>query len=374
MITEKLQEQSTLELSEKAFAKHSFQFWTLQFSGWLGYILVVFVAIIRPQFEREDFNLSGQVLNLGIEVFFGFILSYIQWVIIQKIVHLPLRKTLFLSFFSAGVMGFIFNVIKLASYKIVVYDQVWYEQWNMLEFGGWFLFSLSTMIIWTAIFFIMLYNLRLQKEHEMLLRAQTSAKEAQLQMLRYQLNPHFMFNTMNAISTLIYKKDNEVAGEMLDKLCAFFRYSLDDRSAGKTTLKKEIELLDLYLSIEKVRFGKRLSVTMEIEPNTLSAEVPTLFLQPLVENAIKYGIETRKEDGHILVSSNVKNGQVEIVVCDDGQGDNKHVEKGFGIGLNNTKERLDTLFNQECELNIESTSDGTRVGILFPYRKVEIND
>ncbi|MGJ8679715.1 sensor histidine kinase [Paraglaciecola sp.] len=374
MNTETIEEQSTLEIGTQAFAKYSFQFWTLQFSGWLGYTLVVFFAIIRPQFERPDFNFSGQMLNLCIEVISGFVLSYIQWQIIKKIVHLPLRKTLFLSFLSASLMGIILNVIKLASYKVIVYNQEWYAQWSMLEFGGWFLFSLSTMFVWTAIFFIMLYNLKLQKEHEMLLRAQTSAKDAQLQMLRYQLNPHFMFNTMNAISTLIYKKDTDVAGEMLDQLCAFLRYSLDDKSSPKTTLQKEIELLELYLSIEKVRFGDKLSVNMDIADKAMLAEVPTLFLQPIIENAIKYGIETNKAGGHISISANPVGSMLEIIVVNDGHTKNNVKEKGFGIGLKNTEQRLNTLFNQVCKIDMAYIDKGARVRILFPLIQVDTFD
>ncbi|MDU0354216.1 histidine kinase [Paraglaciecola aquimarina] len=208
----------------------------------------------------------------------------------------------------------------------------------------------------------------------MLLLAQTFAKDAQLQMLRYQLNPHFLFNTMNAISTLIYKKDNEVAGEMLDQLCAFFRYSLDEKSLQKSTLKKELELLDLYLSIEKVRFGERLSVTVDVASDTLCAEVPTLFLQPIVENAIKYGVETRKGKGHILVSATLENQNIIILVKDDGAGEGEQSGKGFGIGLKNTRERLTALFNQESELHIENTGKGTQVYISFPFRRLEKYD
>jgi len=363
----------TLELGAQSFAKQSQQFWALQIGGWLGYALVVFAAIVHPQFDSPGFNLSGQMINLTIEVLSGFSLSYLQWAIIRKVVHLPLKRTLFLSFFSAGIMGLIFNIIKLASYKTIVYNQVWYEQLNMLEFGGWFLFSVSTMFIWTAIFFIMLYNAKLQKEHEMLLRAQTSAKDAQLQMLRYQLNPHFMFNTMNAISTLIYKKDNDVAGEMLDKLCSFFRYSLDEKSSQTSTLQKEIELLELYISIEKVRFGDRLSISLDIASDTLFAEVPMLFLQPIIENAVKHGIESRKGKGCISVSSKVENEQVVILVNDEGHGEVKRSEKGFGIGLANTRERLTTLFNHDSNLEICDTQSGTEVCITFPYKKVDMN-
>lgn len=358
---------AVLQIEPQAFSKQNQQFWILQISGWLGYALVVFIAIIHPQFDVPNFNFSGQLLNLSIETFSGFVLSYAQWGIIRKTVHLPLRQTLFISFASAAILGLVFNIIKLASFKTVVYHQVWYEQWNMLEFGGWFLFSLATMFVWTAIFFIMLYNTKLQKEHEQLLRAQTFAKEAQLQMLRYQLNPHFMFNTMNAISTLIYKQDNDKAGEMLDKLCAFFRYSLDQKTAQDSSLKKEFELLELYLSIEKVRFGARLTVKLNVDVDTHLAKVPSLFLQPIVENAVKYGIESRKGKGCIEISAKQQNDKLMITVTDDGQGDVKSTEHGFGIGLRNTKERLDTLFGQHCELTVAQHASGTKVSISMPF-------
>jgi two-component system, LytTR family, sensor kinase len=364
------EQDANLQMEPQAFSKQNYQFWTLQLSGWVGYVVIVFIAIIRPQLDSPGFNFSGQIVNLAIEALSGFILSYLQWVFIQKIVHLPLKKTLVLSFLSAAILGLAFNVIKLASFKTIVFNQVWYEQWNMLEFGGWFLFSLTTMFIWTALFFIMLYNTKLQKEHEMLLRAQNSAKESQLQMLRYQLNPHFMFNTMNAISTLIYKKDNDKAGEMLDQLCSFFRYSLDQKADQISSLYKELELLDLYLSIEKVRFGPRLSVSVDVPEDINQAQVPSLFLQPIVENAVKYGIETKKENGQISISAKKYQDLLTIVVEDNGSGNKQSSNSGFGIGLKNTKERLETMFNDNCSLNIQVNAEGAKVSINIPFLKV----
>lgn len=359
--------EDTLKLETLSFSNQRQQFWMLQLGGWSGYLLIVFAAIIRPQFSDPDFNFSGQIINLLAEVFCGFILSYFQWRLIGHIVHFPVRKTLILSFISAALLGLIYNVFKLSLYKIIVFNQRWNEAWDMLEFGGWLLFSLATMFVWTSIYFIMLYNTKLQKEHEMLLRAQTAAKEAQLQMLRYQLNPHFMFNTMNAISTLIYKKDNETAGEMLDKLCSFFRYSLVQNTAQKSTLAKEVELLELYLSIEKVRFGARLSVTIDVPQNTRQAQVPSLFLQPIVENAIKYGIESSKEVGHIQISAEKYQQRLKIAVINDGGKAGKgNTESGFGIGLRNTKERLSAMYNQESKLLIEYLDSGAKVSIDVP--------
>lgn len=362
--------ESTLELEPQAFSKQSHQFWTLQIAGWLGYSVVVFIAIIRPQIGQDGFNLSGQLINLVVETLSGFILSYLQWQMIRKIVHLPLKKTLALSFVSAASLGFIFNVIKLSSYKVLVYQQQWNEAWDMLEFGGWLLFSLTTMFVWTSIYFIMLYNTKLQREHEMLLRAQTAAKDAQLQMLRYQLNPHFMFNTMNAISTLIYKNENDTANEMIDKLCEFFRYSLDKNDKSKTTLQRELELIELYLSIEKVRFANRLSVEIDVSESVLGCQVPSMLLQPLVENAIKYAIELRKSGGIIRIAAKQLAGRLVIQVADNGQETPVKVSDGFGIGMSNTKARLNAMFGGDYHVDITNTKDGgTLVSISIPYEK-----
>lgn len=369
--TSSVSQDDNLNLEPQLIANQNKQFWTLQCIGWIGYALLVFMAIVRPQFPNPSFNLLGELINLAIETTSGFLLSFLQWLLIRAIVHLPLRRVLMLSFISAGVMGLVFNIIKLASYKTIVYHQVWYEQLDMLEFGGWFLFSVTTMFVWTAIFFIMLYNTRLQREHDRLLRAQNAAKEAQLQMLRYQLNPHFMFNTMNAISTLIYKKENQIAGDMLDQVCSFFRYTLDQNASPASTLNKEIELLELYLSIEKVRFGAKLNVEINVPKTTLMARVPSLFLQPIVENAIKYGVETRKDNGQVTISADLllrgKKNYLRLEVIDNGEDQSGEHVPGFGIGLKNTRERLASLFNNDFQLTISHSQTGTNVVMELPF-------
>ncbi|MBV1909509.1 MAG: histidine kinase [Kangiellaceae bacterium] len=357
-----------LEMGEQSFSKQGQQFWTLQFAGWLGYSAVVFLAIIRPQLEQVDFNLSGQIINLAIETGIGFTLSYLQWLFIRGIVQLPLKRTIFLSFLSATIFGILFNIIKLSSFKVLVHGQRWNEAWDMLEFGGWLMFSLTTMFVWTAIFFVMLYNTKLQKEHEMLLRAQTATKDAQLQMLRYQLNPHFMFNTMNAISTLIYKGANERANEMLDKLCEFFRYTLDRSERTIATLQKELELLDLYISIEKARFGDRLTIDIDIVDEVIDCKVPYMLLQPIVENAVKYAVEPRKEGGNIIIRAKKEQQRLVLEIIDDGRKLGGKVRDGFGIGMTNTKARLEAMFNGDYDITInESEFDGTTVRISSPF-------
>ncbi len=361
---------NNLKLGSQSFVQQKKQFWTLQFTGWLGYMVVVFFAIVRPQFGEPGFNLTGQLINLFIETLCGFSLSYFQWIFIQNIVHLPLKLTILLSFLSASTLGVLFNVIKLSAYKVIVFNQQWNQAWNMLEFGGWLLFSLATMFVWTSIYFIMLYNTKLQKEHEKYLRAETAAKDAQLQMLRYQLNPHFMFNTMNAISTLIYKSENERANDMLDKLCEFFRYTLDRKDRAVAPLQKELELLQLYLSIEKARFGKRLRVEFSVDKALNDCHVPYMLLQPIVENAIKYAIEPSKDGGKIEIRAYEKEQRLQIEIHDQGGNGQQISDEGFGIGLRNTTERLDAMFSGDFTFDILANSQGgTQVKINTPITK-----
>lgn len=364
--------ESTLALSEQSFSKPNHQFWTLQVTGWIAYSIIVFIAIIRPQFIDVHFSLSRQLINLLVESGSGFLLSYFQWLFIQRIVHLKIRQTILFSFSSACLLGVFYNIIKLSAYKVIIFQQNWNVAWSTLEFGGWLLFSLTTMFVWTSIFFIMLYNAKLQKEHEMLLRAQTSAKEAQLQMLRYQLNPHFMFNTMNAISTLILKKENDKANEMLEKLCEFFRYSLEQKTFSESTVADEIKFLKLYVSIEKVRFNDRFSIKIATQGNVLSAKVPSMILQPLVENSIKYAIEPSKKNGFIEVLIHEVSEQVRIEVRDSGYYLKDKTNSGFGIGLVNTKARLDAMFNENYKIEIShNTKVGSSVTILIPHQELQ---
>lgn len=363
-----LTESSPLELESSAFKRLSKQFWSLQIGGWLGYMLVVFIAIIRPQFDSPDFNLVGQIINLMVETFSGFCLSFLQWLFIQRVIHNTLKQTLIMSFSSAAVLGLLYNIIKLGSYKVIVHSQQWNEAWNMLEFGGWLLFSLATMFVWTSIFFIMLYNSKLQREHEQLLRAQTLAKDAQLEMLRYQLNPHFMFNTMNAISTLIIKEENDTASEMLDKLCDFFRHSLEATTQSNSTMKDELELLKLYLSIEKVRFGKRLKVNFAVDKDVKHCVLPNMLCQPIIENAVKYAVEPSKEGGEITFKAYKNDERLVIKITDTGLAVKELQNKGFGIGLQNTRSRLDVMFNGECDVTLTPNKNrGNTVIMTMPY-------
>jgi LytS/YehU family sensor histidine kinase len=180
--------------------------------------------------------------------------------------------------------------------------------------------------------------------------------EARLQALRMQLQPHFLFNTLNAIASHL-REQPDIAEDMIGHLGDFLRRTLDGSLEAKTTLRRELTLLDDYLAIEQVRFGKRLVVRREIAPQTLNCLVPVLLLQPLVENAVRHGIAPRRGSGHIRVTAQSLEGRLRLEVSDDGRGlpDQPLRE---GVGLTNTRARLQELYGRAAELKVRPANGG----------------
>jgi two-component system LytT family sensor kinase len=212
---------------------------------------------------------------------------------------------------------------------------------------------------------------RKYKERE-LTTSQLEARLAQsrLQVLKMQLHPHFLFNTLNAISELIYKNP-EAADRMIMNLSDLLRMSFENLEVQEIPLKQELEFLEKYLEIEQMRFHDRLTVDMQIAPEALEATVPNMVLQPLVENAIKHGIAPRSTGGRIDIAATRKNGHLKISVVDDGLGvpfgDVENLVDG--VGLSNTKRRLRHLYGEahHFELGVPGNS-GLRVDLTIPFK------
>lgn len=199
---------------------------------------------------------------------------------------------------------------------------------------------------------------------------QAQLAQAELQALKMQLHPHFLFNTLHSISAL-QLKDIEAANRMIARLGDFLRLTLDNSGAQEVTLQKELEFLKCYLEIESIRFQDRLSVNMDIEPQTLDARVPNLILQPIVENAIKHGISPRAAPGRISIRVRRANGLLEIEVEDNGRGLQSNGRAGKkikeGLGLSNTRARLDQLYGSSYRLDLANVSEGgLRVTLEIP--------
>ena len=191
---------------------------------------------------------------------------------------------------------------------------------------------------------------------------------AQLQSLRLQLHPHFLFNTLNTINALI-STDRHAAERVISGLSELLRMSLSSASEQEVTLAKELELLAHYIEIQQIRFQDRLTVTFRIDPDARHALVPNLMLQPLVENAIRHGIAPRAAPGHVVVSAARRGMRLDLSVVDDGVGENPKVDHRDGVGLGNTRARLLSLYGSDHRFEARGASaGGFAVHIEIPYR------
>ena len=240
-----------------------------------------------------------------------------------------------------------------------------------MDYASFFLGNYTIILAWSALYFAIKSYRVFQEVRESALRSAAMAHEAQLKMLRYQLNPHFLFNTLNAISTLVLEQNTELANRMVTKLSSFLRYSLDNDPMQKITLNQELQALQLYLDIEKVRFEERLSLVVDIDEAATNALIPSLLLQPLIENAIKYGIARAEGGGHLKISAKVFAGDLLMEVSDDGPGCelvNNQIPDAKGVGLRNTRERLATLYGSEHSIKLSQTDPhGLTICIRFPF-------
>jgi signal transduction histidine kinase len=196
--------------------------------------------------------------------------------------------------------------------------------------------------------------------------------EARLQVLKMQLHPHFLFNTLHAISALIHQ-DVEVADRMIARLGDLLRSTLDNADRQEVPLKRELDFIQPYLEIEQARLGSRLTVRMEIDPETMDASVPNLILQPLVENAIRHGIAPRAEPGRIEIHARREQEWLKVQVRDDGPGlagDRMLFKEG--VGLANTRARLQQLYGPAHRFELSNGSDrGLTVLVLIPFREAD---
>ena len=202
-----------------------------------------------------------------------------------------------------------------------------------------------------------------------LAEAQLQVTEAQLQALKMQLHPHFLFNTLNSISALL-DEDPDAADQMLARLGDFLRLTLENSGAQEVTLQEELEFLRCYLEIERVRFHDRLTVNMQIEPETLEARVPNLILQPIVENAIKHGIVARIAPGEITIRARRLGPTLELQVKDNGPGlgrtDGVRLKEGLGLG--NTRARLEQLYRAAYRFDMSDAPEGgLQVTLEIPF-------
>jgi LytS/YehU family sensor histidine kinase len=185
-----------------------------------------------------------------------------------------------------------------------------------------------------------------------------------------QLEPHFLFNALNAVTALVELDRKQEAIDTLAHLNTILRTGLKRTTPSKITLAQELEIVESYLAIERVRFADRLRVDMNLDPNALDGLVPCFLLQPLIENAIRHGIAHCENDGYIEASARRVGPTMQLAVRDNGSGTNGKSDPGFGIGLSNTRERLTHFYRDNYELRAcQHASGGFEVLISIPYER-----
>ncbi len=312
----------------------------------------------------------GLLITLGLRYLYRWTLSRPFWV--QALA------------FLAGTATGAYAWMKCRSYIFMVYiedDQSfgeWVEKlgsaaeiYESVAYFSTFTSAWTVMAAWSVLYFGIKYHRVFQQVTESALKSSAMAHEAQLKMLRYQLNPHFLFNTLNAISTLILERDTELANRMVSKLSSFLRFSLDNDPLQKITLDDELQAVSLYLDIEKVRFEDRLQLEVDIEDEARRAHIPSLLLQPLVENAIKHGIARSESGGTLRIAARVFAGELLLELSDDGPGcelPGGELPNDAGVGIRNTRERLVELYGSDHDFRLSHNQPhGLTIKIRIPF-------
>ncbi len=359
------------------FANKNRAFWNLQFAGWGGAFLL---RAITGLVGGQD---ASFLINVAIEAITGFSISLILSVIYQRLfTQRPLVTWVSTSLVLAIAVGlFTFIIAWVISLTRASVDG------NFVSlFIGFLIWPLTLLGGWSALYYAINFFLQVEEQADRLERLEAQATSAQLAMLRYQLNPHFLFNTLNSISTLVLLKQTAPANAMLTRLSSFLRHTLMTEATGKVTLAQEIETLQLYLGIERMRFEDRLRTEFDVEPMAAKGLLPAMLLQPLVENAIKYAVSPQEEGARISLSARLVGQRLRITVSDTGPGLQSDGRRNrladavtggahtvsTGVGLANIRDRLAQGYGDSHLFEIRTPpSGGFTVIIELPLEREE---
>ncbi|QIL01869.1 sensor histidine kinase [Sphingomonas sinipercae] len=336
-------------------------FWFLQGFGWSGYF------ILRSLSGFANSMGAMWLVHTALLTATGYSLTLLMGALFRRLIKMRVIWTAVLSLIAVVLASTIFSVIETWSYATFLKPD---SRPMGFEYLGAILLNFSLLAAWTALYYGINYYILLEEQIHQRERLESQASSAQLAMLRYQLNPHFLFNTLNSISTLVLLKQTERANAMLARLSSFLRYTLANESTAKVTLAQEVETLKLYLEIEKMRFEDRLRPHFKIESETIGARLPSLLLQPLIENAIKYAVTPSEVGADIWLTARREAQSVRIEVADNGNGEGADLAAtpSTGVGLANIRERLAQAYgNSHAFTTRKNEHGGFSVVVEIPY-------
>ncbi len=308
-------------------------FWVLQTCGWTGYF---FLRVISGLANAMGAMFVVHALLLTAT---GYSLTLLMASLYRRLIVMRAIWTVFISLGTVILASAAFSFIE--TWSLATFINPDFKPAGTQFFGA-LILDFSILAAWSALYYGINYYLLLEEEIDQRAQLESQASTAQLAMLRYQLNPHFLFNTLNSISTLVLLKQTERANAMLSRLSSFLRYTLVNEPTAKVTLVQEVETLKLYLEIEKMRFEDRLRPHFKIDGDTIGARLPSLLLQPLIENAIKYAVTSSEHGADIWINARREGRAVRIEVADSGPGPGGAPinAQSTGVGLANIQDRL----------------------------------
>ena len=359
------------------FANKNQAFWRLQAIGWGGAMLLRAMSSIAGGQEWSF------LVFVAIEAVTGFSISLILSVIYRQLINRSPLVTWGVSALVLPLAVMLYAFIDAWVFSLGQTDGN--TNFARLLIGVFYL-NATLLGAWSALYYMINFYVQIEEQNDQMIQLENQATSAQLAMLRYQLNPHFLFNTLNSISTLVLLKQTEPANAMLTRLSSFLRYTLANEPAGRVTVAQEVETLKLYLDIERMRFEERLRTRFEIDDAAKPGLLPSLLLQPLVENAIKYAVSPQEAGAEITVTAQLVGSALRITVSDTGPGlqsggiDNRLAGVTFdggeqvstGVGLTNTRDRLAQAYGSTHRFEIvDPPEGGFSVLIEIPYEERE---
>lgn len=339
--------------------------------------------VVMRQAEDPGWRTVQHALNR--EMPFWYLWVALSPVVVWAIRRFPLTRarlalTIPIHVVLATVCILFHSALLLVWYRVTGWPVPDGPFWEVFSRGMFFRFTIG-LLAYTILFGAVVatdYYDRFRERERTAALLTIQLADARLQALRMQLNPHFLFNTLNTVSMLVRQQANTQAVKMLAGLSGILRYVLDDSPPAEVTLQQELDFAERYLAIEQTRFPDRLQVTIEAEPGTLEATVPNLILQPLVENALRHGIARRAAAGQLTISAVRQGSILQLDVRDDGPGvggaetvtpSAGGATAGPGIGLRNTANRLEQLYGAGGTLELVSPPEGGTIArVTLPYR------
>jgi two-component system, LytTR family, sensor kinase len=337
-------------------------FWPLQIFGWAGFYLLILLTVVFPSRSYRE------LLNQTVCWTTVFAVSFLLRPVCRSLLANP-RPWLALEMRAFGL-----SVAAGALCTLVVYS--WKSRGASVEWADflqdWLQFSVI-QFLWCTLYFGIKQWQQSLRERERRVLAESEAREARLSALRYQLNPHFLFNSLNAVSTLVLQGKATAATRMLAQIGELLRITLDRDERVEIPLSEELAFVEQYLAIEQTRLGDRLHIATAVARDALDAQVPSMLLQPLVENAVRHGVATLSEGGTIRIECQKHGHQLWMTIKNSGPpvlGQSGEIGNSKGIGLANTAARLKALYGKNHRFSFAPEErGGYQVTIEIPWRE-----